>query len=182
MRYLLARQANLLGALALALDDRLNKSLTYRGRRSLSSTAALIHLRLNPGETIDSLSRVLGLSHSATVRLVDRLEADGLAERRSGADRRSVGLFVTHSGEAAAVKALHDRHRVFTDALAPLSAGERKQLTALVEKLLVGLVSDGWSALQICRLCDVPACNRGAYCPIDLSQPKSIVSLSRRRL
>src|SRR5437764_6850861 len=81
-----ARQANMLGALALAVTDGLHERLVAADERGLSATAALIHLRLRPGENIDFLARVLDISHPATVRLVDRLEADGLVERRPGPD------------------------------------------------------------------------------------------------
>src|SRR6266536_2780802 len=76
-----SRQGNLLGALALAASDRPNETLTHGERGGLSGVAALVHIRLRPGHTIELLARVLALSHSATVRLVDRLEADGLVER-----------------------------------------------------------------------------------------------------
>ena len=39
------------------------------------------------GEPIDTLRQVLGLTHSGAVRLVDRLVAEGLAERRPGPTR-----------------------------------------------------------------------------------------------
>ena len=63
-----ARQANLLGALALAVVDRLQEELLASDQRGLSSTAALIHVRLRPGQNIDFLARLLRISHPATVR------------------------------------------------------------------------------------------------------------------
>ena len=41
---------------------------------------------LTGGQSIDALRRVVGLTHSGAVRLVDRLVAAGPAERRAGAD------------------------------------------------------------------------------------------------
>ena len=179
MHYLSGRQTNLLGALALALVDRLNEALVQGANRNLSSAAALVFIHGRPGETIDFLARVLGLSHSATVRVVDRLEADRFVERRSGTDRRSVALFLTAAGQAAAVETLNRRSQVLAHALSTLSSSERKQMTELVEKVLVGLTDDGWTAWHTCRLCDVPACNRPTYCPIDFGQPRSKASLAR---
>ncbi len=161
-----SRQGNLLGAVALAVSDRLNETLTHGERGGLSGVAALVHIRLRPGHTIELLARVLALSHSATVRLVDRLEADGLVERRSGRDGRSVALFVTPAGETTAVEALRRRGETLAEALAPLSASERHLLAILLEKLLAGLTGDRWSARHICRLCDFPTCTR-PYCPVD---------------
>ena len=44
--------------------------------------AALCVIGHEPGLSIDFLARVLGMSHPGTVRLVDRLETDGLIKRR----------------------------------------------------------------------------------------------------
>src|SRR6266542_2469726 len=76
MHYLRGRQTNLLGALALALVDRLNEALVQGANRNLSSAAALVFIHGRPGETIDFLARVLGLSHSATVRVVFFFQAE----------------------------------------------------------------------------------------------------------
>jgi MarR family transcriptional repressor of emrRAB len=161
-----ARQENLLGAAALAVADRLDETLTHGERGGLSGVAALVHIRLRPGQAIEFLARVLALSHSATVRLVDRLQADGLVERRSGRDGRSVALFVTPAGETTAVEALRRRNEALAEALVPLSAKERHRLAILLEKLLAGLTGDRWNARHICRLCDFPACTR-PYCPVN---------------
>ena len=77
-----SRQANLLGALAIAVVDRLHQARADDDGRGLTATAALDHLRLRPGQNIDFLARLLHISHPAAVRLVDRLAADGLLERR----------------------------------------------------------------------------------------------------
>ena len=44
---------------------------------------------------VGRLADVLGLTHSGAVRLVGQLERDGLAERRTGADRRRVEVRLT---------------------------------------------------------------------------------------
>ena len=81
---------NLLGAMALAVSDRMAEALADRSGRSESAAATLSALDQLLGEpSIDQLSRVLGLSQSGTVRLVDRLEQDGLVRRGSGEDGRT---------------------------------------------------------------------------------------------
>src|SRR5919198_4550073 len=93
------RQANLVGALAIAVVDRLHEARVANPSRGLTATAALNHLRLRPGQNIDFLARLLQISHPATVRLVDRLEAEGLVERRRDrADARSRTLVLTAAG------------------------------------------------------------------------------------
>lgn len=155
----------MLGALALAAVDRVWGAVAG-DERSLSASAALVHLRLRPNQTIDFLARVLGISHPATVRLVDRLEADGLVERRGGRDRRSRALVLTRAGRRAAVDVLVARRDALAELLAPLTAGERRQLEALLEKLLANVAKDRWAARHTCRLCDYPACASPA-CPVD---------------
>src|SRR5438067_1149962 len=151
-----ARQANLLGALALGAVDRLHDAVAAGHDRSLSARAALIHLRLRPGQTIGFLARVLGVSHPAAVRLVDRLEAEGLVERRAGADARSRALVLTGAGQDAVAAALAQRLSALSDLLVPLSAAERRQLEPLLEKLLAGMTDDRRRARRTCRLCDFP--------------------------
>jgi MarR family transcriptional regulator, negative regulator of the multidrug operon emrRAB len=159
------RQANLLGALALAIVDRL-RVVAAPERRTVSEAAALIHLRLRPGENIDFLARVLALSHPAAVRLVDRLEAAGLVERRTAPDARARALVLTRAGRNAAAHALANRIAVLGEILDMLSAAERQQLEPLLEKLLAGMAGTRWEARHTCRLCDFPTCDDPA-CPVD---------------
>ena len=160
------RQANLLGAFALAVVDRLHEELTAAGERGLSATAALIHLRLRPGRNIDFLARLLRISHPATVRIIDRLENEALVERRPGGDARSRALVLTRAGQRAAVTALKARLELLDDLLAPLTAAERRQLEPLLEKLLAALVHDRWDTRHTCRLCDYATCE-DPFCPVD---------------
>lgn len=162
-----ARQANLLGAVALSAIDQLRDAVGGDGR-SLSASAALIHLRLRPGQTIDFLARVLGISHPATVRLVDRLEGDGLVERHAGRDGRSRALVLTGAGQKAASRLLAERVAVLDELLAPLTAAERRRLEVLLEKLLAARADDRWAARRLCRLCDFPTC-ASPSCPVDSS-------------
>jgi predicted MarR family transcription regulator len=110
---------------------------------------------------------VLDLTHSGAVRLVDRLAADGLVERRRGADGRSVAVTLTPAGHRAVAEIRAARESALAAALSALSAGERRTLTELNAKLLAGLTSDRASARRICRLCDIEACGheRGT-CPV----------------
>jgi MarR family transcriptional repressor of emrRAB len=163
--------ANRLGALALRLADRLSDALRETGHQSDSSATALVvihHVLDTP--SVDQLSRVLGLSSPATVRLVDRLVADGLATRGRGADARVSIVRLTRAGQRRARQISAARADVVLDALAPLSASERTALYALVDKMLVGLVPTPTSRGWMCRLCatDVCGAQRGQPCPITL--------------
>jgi DNA-binding MarR family transcriptional regulator len=163
-----ARQANLLGTLALTVTGRVEDAVTLASPYGPSAPAALTALEgYLGGESIDALARVLDLTHSGAVRLVDRLAEAGLVERRRGGDGRSVAVTLTLAGHRAAAEVRVARERALADALSALGAGERQTLAALSEKLLAGLTSDRASARRICRLCDPEACGheRGT-CPV----------------
>jgi MarR family transcriptional regulator, negative regulator of the multidrug operon emrRAB len=167
-----SRQANLLGALAIAVVDRLHEARADDDGRGLTATAALNHLRLRPGQNIDFLAQLLHISHPATVRLVNRLEAEGLVERRPGEDdARSRALVLTPAGQRAALAAARKRLEILDRMLSALPTAERRQLEPVIEKLLGALTIDRWDARHICRLCDIPTCQMPA-CPVDKAIPE----------
>ena len=165
--------ANRLGALALRLSDRIEMAVTADGARSLSAATALSVLDRWFGSppSVDALRRVLGLTPSGGVRLVDVLERDGLVTRRPGTDGRVRMITLTAKGRRAARAAVNARHAVLDEVLAALDPAERLTLAAIVEKLLLGLVRGPRPAAAMCRLCDTAAC--GAQpdepCPITLA-------------
>jgi len=150
--------ANVTGALAVAVADRLYAD---------SDTAALITLLERGALTIDWLRRIVGLSHSAAVRLVDRLAGEDLVSRRAGPDRRSVSIALTPRGRRAATRLRTERETLLVNLLAPLDGEERRTLLALADKLLSGVVSGRWEARLICRLCDHGICASAGGCPVD---------------
>jgi DNA-binding MarR family transcriptional regulator len=154
-----SREANLLGALSLAVAGRFDAS---------SEAAALVALHVYlGGRPIEALRRVLHLSHPATVRLVDRLEQRGLVRRAPGADRRTVALTLTASGAAGARDVLARREQALDEVLDHLGDAERAALAPLLERLLGGLVADRADARRICRLCDAEACGHWeGRCPV----------------
>jgi DNA-binding MarR family transcriptional regulator len=161
--------ANLLGALALAVSDRVTESVADRSGRSESAVAALSALDQFLGEpSIDLLAQVLGLSQSGTVRLVDRLESDGLVRRGSGEDGRITTVLLTAAGRRAARRVEGTRLQVLDALLDPLTDAERRTLSALVGRVLVGMMREPGATRWMCRLCDLSACGRPAgYCPLE---------------
>jgi DNA-binding MarR family transcriptional regulator len=163
-----ARQANVLGATALAVADRVRSAAEDGAGEGASAAAALVSLAgYLDGQPIDSLTNPLGLTHSAAVRVVDRLVGAGLARRKPGADRRAVAVELTAEGRQAAERARAARTGALEDALAMLEPSERAELTRLHEKLLAALVDGRAAAGYTCRLCDIDAC--GHYqgrCPV----------------
>lgn len=161
--------ANLLGALALAVSDRVTETVADRSGRSASSVAALSALDQFLGEpSIDLLSRVLGLSQSGTVRLVDRLEAEGLVRRSSGTDARTTTVPLTSAGRRSARRLEATRLQVLEGVLQPLTGDERRTLGALIGRVLVGMMREPGATRWMCRQCDLTACGRPAgHCPIE---------------
>jgi len=161
-----ARQSNLLGALAVAVGDRMQSVIEFEAERGGQAPAALAVLAQQSGLGIEGLRRQLRLSQPATVRLVDALVADGLAVRRAGPDRRSVDIRLTRLGRTRAESVLSARRAVLDEVLAGLTAGERAKLERLLVQVLGSLTADRTEAEQICRLCDLGACPL-LSCPVE---------------
>jgi DNA-binding MarR family transcriptional regulator len=161
------RGANLLGALALRVADRMHAAVTTETSESAATALSAIHNFLD-APRIDQLAEVLGLSSSGTVRLVDSLGANGLVARRRGADARESVVALTSAGRRAAQRVVRARAATLADVLAPLSKSERAAFATVAEKILIGLVrgprGHGW----MCRLCDTTTCGatRGQPCSI----------------
>lgn len=161
-----AHRENVVGAFGLLLADRLDDVAEHAGGRSVA--AALVTLSgTRAGLSIDGLARVSGLSHSGAVRLVDRLAADGLVERRRGVDQRSTALFLTPGGRRAARRTLRARGAALQSLLALLTDDQQADLARIVGDLLARLGSEPVAEARICRLCDVVACGRSqGRCPV----------------
>lgn len=163
-----ARTANLLGALGLAITDEMDRT---------SEATVLVSLdEFANGWSLQDVRQVLGLTHSGGVRLIDRLAADGLVERRPGASGREVSVRLTPAGRRAAARVRAARAATLAGVLDGITNQERDELTLIVEKLLGNITtrrlaerstgdppSNGW----LCRLCDLDACGRTAgRCPV----------------
>jgi MarR family transcriptional regulator, negative regulator of the multidrug operon emrRAB len=170
-----AREANMLGTLALAVADRVRAATEDVAPHGASAPAALVALHEFLGTpTIDELARVLGLTHSGTVRLVDRLCAAGLLERTRTSDPRARALRLTDAGDAAAVRIRDARIRAVADFLAPLPAERRAVFADLLASLLEPLAVDRPTARRLCRMCDVHACGHDeGTCPVTEGRKRS---------
>jgi DNA-binding MarR family transcriptional regulator len=160
------RLANLLGALSLALTDAQMRRMEAASGLGGSATAALVTLGEYPGLSVAGLSAVVGLSHSATVRLADDLERRGLVRRVPGADRRTVGLVLTEGALTLRTSVMQARAGALEHALEAVSPGDREILSHIVTRLLEELTTSRAVADHICRLCDEEACGRDD-CPVE---------------
>ncbi len=152
------RTANLLGALAGVVVGRLEVLPKSHPNQTDSSKAALHLIALFEGCSNLVLSQALKLSHPATVRLVDKLEAAGLVESRQGADRRAVALHLTPAGRERVRAVLEERCLALEAIVDLLSPEQRGQLDGIAETLLRALTATPLEAAHICRLCDEIVC------------------------
>jgi MarR family transcriptional regulator, negative regulator of the multidrug operon emrRAB len=159
------RTANLLGALAGEIADRIEREGKLHPNETSSATAALNVIGFYEGCSNGALSRALGLSHTATVRLVDKLELSGLLRSERGADKRAVALRLTRHGRERARAVIHDRCLRLGDLIEVLTPRQRRQLDDIAEALLKSMVKAAQDADHICRLCDGAACPT-RQCPV----------------
>ncbi|HLJ62624.1 MAG TPA: MarR family transcriptional regulator [Stellaceae bacterium] len=152
------RTANLLGALANEIAGRLERHGKNHSNETSSAAAALNVLAFYEGCSNGTLSRALGLSHPATVRLVDKLEAAGLVRSQTGVDKRSVALTLTHRGRKRARAVVHERSLLLDGMIKVLTPAQRQQLDAIAETLLKSMMREAGDADYICRLCDDMEC------------------------
>ena len=157
------RTANLLGALALEIVGRIEKTGRDILNHAGETPAALVVIGYGLGPSNEELRRVLGLSHPGSVRLIDRLVADCLVERRQGQDRRAVALYLTEQGHALREKLLKGRLAAIRPILTPLSDSEQASLATLLHKLLSSMETTDTQRCSLCRLCDDRVC---IDCPI----------------
>jgi MarR family transcriptional regulator, negative regulator of the multidrug operon emrRAB len=161
------RLAQLLGVLALAGADRCRAAVDGAVGRGGAHAAALVHLDAHPDESVQGLADVLRVSQPAAVGIVDRLAADGLVERRPGADRRVRALRLTRKGCRAAAHVLSERADALDELVSVLQPRERAALEPLLEKLVAALAQDRPGALTVCRLCDRNVCCGPPGCPLE---------------
>jgi DNA-binding MarR family transcriptional regulator len=154
--------ANKLAALAAVLDRGLTAAFEPL---SPSSTAAILTLKYRQPLTATELSRIIGLSQPATVRLLERLLATGLVERAPLAGIKEVRLSLSREGETRAEELQRVRLSTSWALLEQLSPIERLALHGLIDKLVTVPVTDRQVARHLCRFCDHALCE-GALCPI----------------
>jgi MarR family transcriptional regulator, negative regulator of the multidrug operon emrRAB len=160
---------NVVGALVVALGDRVRDATDAATGMGGALPAALVSLHeWAGGRTVDTLAGGLRLSHSRTVRVIDRLEAEGLASReRDPGDGRSVLVRLTPAGERAAVAVLAAREAALTGAVQGLAPRDRRRLAELSGRVLAELTYGRRSAGANCRLCDSHACgHHEGRCPV----------------
>ena len=159
------RDRNIFGAFALMISDDIVRTSSSRAPEAGPAASALALIAHMPGLSIRMLSIGVGLSHAATVRLVDRLAAEGLVERREHfTDGRTRSLYLTAAGKVASDEVLSSRDEVIAEGLSILSPDELRVLCDIAERVLRHRLENLEHSYRICRLCCYEGCTN---CPID---------------
>lgn len=157
------RTANLLGVVGLAVADRIESVAQDILNHVGEAPAAVVVIGYGLGPSNDQLRRILGLSHPGSVRLVDRLVADGVVERRAARDKRAIALYLTEKGAALREKLLHGRLAAIKPFVIKLTSFEQKSLGELLHKILSSMETTDMERCTLCRLCNDRVCTN---CPI----------------
>jgi len=156
--------SNKLAALSLAVTD---AAIAPDDELAPTAVAALITAANTQPLSIGEIAAIVGLTHSATVRLVDRLEGVGLfrRQRRVG---REVMVEITPAGRRRA-QGLQDRRLARTATFVEgLTDDERQLLDGLIERMLRDHVERGNDRRRICRMCS------RRHCDCSFGEPSSI--------
>jgi DNA-binding MarR family transcriptional regulator len=166
-----AQCANVLGALALVVTDQSAAAMTAGTDLSASAASAISALgEFLDRPTLDELRKVVGLTPSGVVRLVDRLAAADLISRGPGADGRSRAIVLTERGRAVASELKSARLASLQGLLEGLTATEQDTLHTLLGRVMGAVVEQKSGGAWICRQCDLAACHRAAgECPAQLA-------------
>jgi DNA-binding MarR family transcriptional regulator len=159
--------SNIVAAWAFALSDQLREEMRRLGLEQ-RDVEALTLVNTHDGSSVDWLRERLGLTHSGTVRLVDRLaQRELLVRGQTGG--RTVPLHVTPAGKRLLRRWAHGRDRVVADVLGGLPETSRDVLVPAMSAVLQGTPRSRAQADATCRTCTWSACGRD--CPVNLSVP-----------
>lgn len=112
---------------------------------------ALLNVLGTRGGSIQSeLSSDMGIDPSAMVKMIDELEGGGLAERRRRpTDRRAWEVTITPKGRRTLKRARELVIQVENEVLGGLSAGDRRDLLALLRRALASAPPQpAWSSAE----------------------------------
>src|SRR5918997_5599770 len=161
--------ANRLGAAALTLSDSIRDATEAATGMAGGLPAALVSLHeWADGSSVEVLAEAMRVSHWRAVRVVDRLDAAGLARREADpADGRRVLVRLSPAGRELAQRALEARTRVLQSTVAELDALDLRELERLLDALLGATTVDVRAARGTCRLCDAHVCgHERGLCPV----------------
>ena len=172
---------NIIGAFSRALSDKMDRAVRKAAGLSSSACYTIVTVGTEPYSSIETLRRMLGLEHSSLVRLIDRMQKQGLLRRIRGIgkDLREVKVTLTERGEDCFSKILTARREVLENAMRSLTCEDRERISAMIHKMMPNVVDGGDDQHYVCRLCDIDACPQ-ENCPVNLAYPE-LIELPEKR-
>lgn len=131
--------------------------------------AALVSLReWADGKSVDVLAEAMRVSHSRAVRVVDALEAEGLARREADAsDGRRALVWLEPAGRRLADRAIEARLKVLRSVVNALAIDDVYELERVAALLLHATTTSVHDARTTCRLCAAHVCGHyDGTCPV----------------
>ena len=108
-------------------------------RLTAAQFGLLVLIGANPGATQAALARAFGSNRSVMVRLIDKLEAEGMADRRARpGDRRSNAIVLTERGAKLLERLTREVRDYEAGITACLSREETETLLALLGRINAG--------------------------------------------
>jgi DNA-binding MarR family transcriptional regulator len=123
-----------------SIDASLALRKTSRGKLSVLS-----QLDREPGgsTTPSKLADVMGVTRATITGLLDGLERDGLLQRKTGDDARSINVQLTTKGRQFISSIMPERYRRVRGLLAGLNEDQQRQLRGLLGEVAKGLPAFG---------------------------------------
>ena len=97
-------------------------------------------IRQNPGETQAKLADAVGLQRSSVVPILDRMEAEGIVERRDAAeDRRAKAVFLTAKGDKVVAELSASALQMEDRMTAGLTGGQKAEIARGLDQIIENL-------------------------------------------
>jgi DNA-binding MarR family transcriptional regulator len=166
------RAANLLGALAVGLNDRILAALEASLELPANSIAVLLAVDAEPGLSIEEIRAPLGLAQTTAARLVAGLVSQGLVLRElHRGDARSLSLRTSELGHRRVLRAKIARSQLIRGLVEHVPWFWIPRLIRMAERLLGALAKHPGTSGQLCRFCNHAVCrvDPTAPCPVVLA-------------
>jgi DNA-binding MarR family transcriptional regulator len=131
MRHRVGLRFSFAGSALLNRYGKLLERLTLTPGRVL----ALSYIHEHPGCDQRSLAANLSINEASAMSVINRLEADGFAQRREGRDKRTKALFTTERGEQAFAEALAIETKLTTHLFGWMAPEELAKFMAAVDEV-----------------------------------------------
>jgi MarR family transcriptional regulator, negative regulator of the multidrug operon emrRAB len=161
------RLENLLGALAVAVADRVRVAVEDQLGAGGSAAAVLMMIGVEPHISAEAIARQLNVAQPTVVQALGALQERGLVKKESGTDCRVRELTLTKPGAQMVASMLERRAAILAPLIRGLGDRERAALTQVIETILIATVVRPDEKFLICRFCNEHECGP-EDCPVEV--------------